>query len=198
MRNAVTEQEQEQGQEKVVIELNATDLAWLAETADGTRVKEFTLVRDKDGKAALRTELQSGDKAVTGVKVRTEPSLQKPGAKRIPVLEVTLRPEACQPIGLKTDDGADAVFWTDSAIEKFLYPYYHAQRLWDEDLSRLEQAFRRDERAVAILHKAPSTSFSMGGRAGEALAIGRVLPGPSASATLRWEPLEDYLRSRPS
>lgn len=198
MRNAVAEQEQGQGQEEVLVQLNATDLAWLAETADGTREKEFTLVRDKEGKAALRTELQSGDKPVTGVKVKTEPSLQKPGTRRIPVLEVTLRPENCQPIAVETDDGADAVFWTDSAIEKFLYPYYHAQRLWDEDLSRLREAFRRDERAVAILHKAPSTSFSMGGRAGETLAIGRVMPGPEASATLRWDSLDDYLRSRPS
>jgi hypothetical protein len=204
MQNAVTEREQEreegQGQreEQVVVQLNATDLVWLAEAADGMRGVEFTLVRDKTGKARLRTELDEGDRPVTGVKVKTDSSLKKPGAKRIKVLDVTLRPENSEPITIDSGDGSDAVFWTESAIEKFLYPYYHAQRLWDEDLAKLKAAFELDERAVAIVHKAPSSSRTLEGRAKNTLKVGCVVRGPEGKPALKWEPLDDYLRSRPS
>ena len=56
----------------------------------------------------------------------------------------------------------DALFWTESAIEKFLFPYYEQLRIFDLDyLDRLKAAFydpKSGHRIVAIAHVPPSHS----------------------------------------
>lgn len=58
-------------------------------------------------------------------------------------------------------EGWDAVFWTESAVEKFLYPYYHAHRIWDQQIIDVKNAFEAYPDAYAIRHKAPSASEPM-------------------------------------
>src|SRR5215204_6440691 len=54
----------------------------------------------------------------------------------------------------------DCVFWTDSAIEKFLYPYYEQVRIFPEDYLRSLKTTIRDplkrKLIVAIRHDSPS------------------------------------------
>jgi hypothetical protein len=66
-----------------------------------------------------------------------------------------------KPIELPGTDGWDAVFWTESSVEKFLWPYYHAHRLWDDKMTALQKKFEQDPLAVAAAHKAPSTSATL-------------------------------------
>src|SRR5262249_41640053 len=54
---------------------------------------------------------------------------------------------------------ADAMFWSASAIEKFVIPYYVAHRLFDgPTLSKLETDYKSGN-VVAVLHVRPSLPF---------------------------------------
>ena len=54
----------------------------------------------------------------------------------------------------------DALFWTDSSMEKFLYPYYEQLRIFPEsDLTQLKQDLRNPQKRpliVAVRHDSPS------------------------------------------
>jgi hypothetical protein len=62
---------------------------------------------------------------------------------------------------LHKDRDFDALFWTASAIEKFVLPYYHAQRLLTpEQMAKLMEAYQRAD-IVAIAHMAPSKPYAI-------------------------------------
>jgi hypothetical protein len=60
----------------------------------------------------------------------------------------------------------DALFWTASSIEKFMFPYYHAQRLYSqEQLCAIMALYRQDKRIFAAAHVAPSRPKIIGAAA---------------------------------
>lgn len=131
-------------------------LSWLAETADGTRDEEWALVYQdrKELKLKKPWEVESGkDEELCRISTPSrQPDRRKVRAVR---LYVEGSPE---PIVLEANEGWDAVFWTESAVEKFLYPYYHCQRLWNSDMDLVKHKFDTNPTVVAIKHKAPSNS----------------------------------------
>jgi hypothetical protein len=162
---------------EVVFETNATGLAWLAETADGVRDSELILVLDNKDKPQLRYQdpktpeqrnnaVKPDDKVVTKVVVKTPTVLQT--RKKIQQIIITAagRQQTVDPAG-----GYDALFWTESSVEKFLYPYYRSQRLWDKQMDKLMNGFNTDPNLMAIVHQAPSHSYALDAAAGSTLRV---------------------------
>jgi hypothetical protein len=178
--------------EGVVLQLTATDLAWLAETADGNRSVDFILVRDVNGKAQLREKLEPGDEIPTEMKVRSEPILPS----RAKIVQVTCLAEGHDLEPLRSADAWDAVFWTESAVEKFLYPYYRSQRLWDSRMDDLKARWDSDPEAAAIAHRAPSNSQILDASS-QTIAIGKVVRNQAAAKpAVQWKPLGHYLAEK--
>jgi hypothetical protein len=174
---------------EVVFSTDSTGLAWLAETADGNRDAKLVLVLDKDQKPQLRVTQEEGDRVVTRVEVAT--------ATKLPD-RVQVEMVICKAPGFESQllrqDGFDALFWTESAVEKFLYPYYRSQRLWDNRMDRLMEKFNTHKEAMAIAHQAPSRSSTLDALVGGTLHVGCLSRGEQSRANaMRWLPLVDYL-----
>lgn len=181
--------------DQVVLQLTATDIAWLAETADGSRSVDFILVKNAKGEAKLRPQdkLEPGDEVATEIKVRTEKTLPS----RIPVLQVTCEVEGHDLMPLPADQGWDAVFWTESSVEKFLYPYYRSQRLWSSTMDQLKARFDTDPEAFAIAHRAPSTAVILDETSPLTIAIGKVVRDKAtAKSAIHWKPVGHYLAGK--
>lgn len=148
-----------------VPQINATVLHWLAEEAHGRQGnRKLILVKDAKGQPALRNEggeeeggVQPTDEVLFEVITPpTPPQLKRPE-------KIVLQVPGGKEERLDLLDGCDAMFWSTSAIEKFLYPYYAAHRLLtDEEMMALKSKCRA-KNVVAILHIAPSKSFSRTG-----------------------------------
>jgi hypothetical protein len=157
VREAIAEVQKEMtepSKQEVVVRLeDANELAWAAETADGLRDRTLFLVLDEDGHLRVREGKAGSDQEIR--RIRTES--HQPNRRK--VLEVNCEVDGWgKPVRLPSAEHWDAVFWTESSIEKFLYPYYHAQRLWDEKMDWIREEFNEDPEAVAIAHQAPSNS----------------------------------------
>jgi hypothetical protein len=165
---------------------DSRSLSWLAETADGSRDQVFKLVyrNGKELKLLKPQEVGAGDQTICDV---TTPSCRPDRLKAVAV-HVFVEGD---PNPIKIDvqaNGGDAIFLTESAVEKFLYPYYRSQRIWDDDMDSLQQRFEANPQAVGVLHKAPSNSdtFSPGGTLEVA--------GPSPDGTVKWLALPEFVR----
>jgi hypothetical protein len=142
--------------EALLLELSEADLVRLGEQADGGLERELLLVRDGDGRARLRRAVEPGDQVVSQIRIRPPvPTL----ASRARLTEVVCRSAGGATLSLRPDrDEYDCIFWSESAVRKFVWPYYHAHRLWDADLQRLRDEWESDPTAVAIAHQAPTKS----------------------------------------
>jgi hypothetical protein len=161
-------------------------LSWLSETADGTRDEDWRLVIDSKQELQLRKKGEPetpGDKPVC---VINTPSCQPNRKKVVKVLMYVDGEDV--PIAVDPADGSDAVFLTESAVDKFLYPYYHAHRIWDEKMDDLKRKFETHADTVAIRHRAPSNSATL--PPDETL---RVLARGEDGA-LRWMSISEFLR----
>jgi hypothetical protein len=158
---------------EMLLQLTATDLIWLGETADGKRGVDLVLVKDCHGKPRLKEAVEDGDTKVRDIKIKTEPSRFKAGRKREQIKEVLCRPHQGKEFLLTSKAEFDAVFWSESAIGKFVWPYYHSHRLWDSVMQGVREAFDGDPHAVAIAHQAPSKSSVQPPSLGS-LHVGRV------------------------
>jgi hypothetical protein len=183
----------------VLLDPNARDLAWLAETADGIRDKHLLLVMDEQKRLQLRREgkVLRTDTPVAVVKgakpLRIKTSPLRPS--RVPVVAVTCQAENGKAAPLPPVEGEgwtwDAMFWTESAVEKFLYPYYQSQRLLDDQqLKLLKKQFDADN-AVAIAHRAPSHSSVV-----PAATVGIGLLGADRT-TVTWTLFSNLLKEQP-
>jgi hypothetical protein len=178
---------------KVDAVTSSVDLSWLAETADGTRDQDLALVKDEAGQLQIRQpakpgeppELKPGDAFI--VPVRTEGTC----ATREQVRNITIFSMGGGQADI-TGIGPDALFWTDSAVEKFLYPYYYSQRIWSKEMDLLREQFSTDPAAIAVLHRAPSTSETV--PAYPPLEVARVKKGTEMSPVLEWVELKKYLQ----
>ena len=133
---------------------DSTSLSWLAETADGTRDQVFKLVyrNGKELKLLRPQDVGTGDQTICDV---TTPSCRPDRLKAVAV-HVFVENDP-NPIKIDVQGTAtDAIFLTESAVEKFLYPYYRSHRIWDDGMDSLQEKFEQTQQAVGILHKAPS------------------------------------------
>jgi hypothetical protein len=140
------------------LDLSVTDIIWLGERADSKRGVDLVLVRDKDGKPNLRETPEPGDEVVQEITIRTPDPSGQPGFTREQIAEVICRSAEGKEFTLLSSKEFDAVFWSESSVRKFVWPYYHSHRLWDAELQTLQDQFDGDPTAVAIAHQAPSKS----------------------------------------
>jgi hypothetical protein len=121
-----------------MITIDARTLAWLAEKADGIRDKELVLY-------------------VEGDRVRLEPATAaNQGAALLQVRTRNTVKNREQPPTISIAPEWDAIFLSEAAVEKFLFPYYKAQRLLtEEDEEKLRAAYYQDN-VYGIVHLYPS------------------------------------------
>ena len=119
--------------------MDARRLAWCAEGADGER--DTDLVLYTDGREVLLGTANATNMATAICLVHTKS--RKPKLESNPLLKIP--------------DKGDACFLTESAVEKFLFPYYEAQRLFQPgELERLKKKFYSNDNYVGIWHIFPS------------------------------------------
>lgn len=152
---------------------NSVTLTWLAEKADGHREEKLQLVLHPAEGLRLRREQEALEPGETPV-CTIETSSCQPGRKRVTNIALQIDGKTTQDFDIDPE-GWDALFWTESAVEKFLYPYYHAHRIWDEKIIAVKDAFEAHPEAYAIRHKAPSASEPMS--LSSLLEIGVLRPG---------------------
>jgi hypothetical protein len=170
--------------------LDYRELSWWPESADGMRDKDL-VVALIGGKYVIKDEklaIEAKDHIVLrGIHVSPICSKREPVDKML--VQVGDEIKEC-----KSEMGkCDAVFASESAIEKFLIPYYHSHRLFTKtDWDKLNKALG-DETVLAIAHVAPSHSFAVYGKRPieEELAVAKK-PALGISS-VDWMSLGDYL-----
>jgi len=139
--------------------LNYRDFAWLAETLDGRRdefVKVIRVIENGRQKLVVKSNDYTPGPGETLVLdgIRTDNWVPKRPEVKV-TIAIGTASTLCQ-----TEDGllCDAVFCSESAIEKFVFPYYHSQRLLtDAELDSL-RADVRNPLTMAVGHAHPSRS----------------------------------------
>lgn len=168
-------------------EVDSKVLAWAAETADGSRDTTLFLVRDRDGQLWVKEGMDGTDQELRRIRTNShQPTRRK-------VLEVSCAVDGWEdPARLPSAQKWDAVFWTESSVEKFLYPYYHSQRLWDAKLESVKDEFEKDPDAVAIAHQAPSNSRVLSDSVLSTIGVARLTTRDGATS-LEWLGGAEYL-----
>lgn len=148
----------------------AMTLRRLGETADGKRDEHLKLVVDlKSGTMRDLDIVTKTDFDIDQSQTTPRYAEVKDLPKRPPVVRF-VHFERIAFIGKKADGTeyeiacvaapGDALFWTDSSMEKFLYPYYEQLRIFPEsDLTQLKQDIRDPQKRpliVAVRHDSPS------------------------------------------
>jgi hypothetical protein len=173
--------------------ISARDLAWLAETADGIRNEEVVLVLKKDGSGYELKEEREAEREGQEVVLRVYTEAVR--RRELQPATITVKAEGGK--AFRVDQTADALFWTESSIEKFLFPYYYAQRLLtEEEMARLRESFERAN-IVAFAHIPPSRATPVGRRGLETIDVIRK-SGPTKrdeGGELSPTPLGQYLKS---
>lgn len=118
--------------------VKAQDLAWLAEIADGRRDQNMVLYR-RNGRLTVGPETEA-TRATAVLRIRTD------SRKR--------RLERIQDLAIHQD--WDAIFLSESAVEKFLFPYYEAQRLLPPDRMEALRLQYYESDVLGIVHIWPS------------------------------------------
>jgi hypothetical protein len=168
--------------------VDANTLAWWAEEAHGKQGTPLVVFEGDDGQLVISETLPTGKEALFEVTTHGEKPDRLLPAHKIAVQVKRNGPER----NLLNDPelpGADALFWTASSIEKFVFPYYHAQRLYSQrDMCTMMERYRNDKKLVAAVHRAPSKTAKIG--VDESTAILRVANTPDG---FEWGDLRDYL-----
>lgn len=144
--------------------IDAMHLRRLGETADGLRDIPMKLIaRDADGVVTLMVLPASEVKHSTDTPLADVDTASRVGDRRR-VTEVVVK---VGELAMPTPSDMDSVFWTESSVEKFLFPYYEHVRIFDEEyLARLKDDFRNADFGkyiVAIAHSNPSYPTLIGG-----------------------------------
>lgn len=142
------------GREPKTVDVSAFDLRAMAEAADGRRGRIFKIVDNPGGRRKAKVvEAGAGDEEVL---------LRIKAAKRVSVPKeegffVRLPADIRLPDGVarpKDDDYIatfDALFWSESAVDKFVAPYYiHMMTL--AELQATLQPYYDDPKVVAMAH----------------------------------------------
>lgn len=149
------------GTATATVKIDARTLRMLGDWADGARGVEMVIVSTrKENELVLK---RKGEVKVGEEQVILE--VETPGVERHDVT-TSLVVDGKAPY--KLDERYDAVFWSESAYEKFVFPYYASVRTRDwEFMNGLLAAFK-DPKTLFIPHLWPSISFAVS-----------VLDGPS-------------------
>jgi len=131
--------------------LNANQLRYLAEKADGLRDRPLALVIDGQGRVDVVPEAEAGQDTVL-LKLATEP--RGPGVAGTAKIHLRWNDRTYGGPSSKLD-AADAVFVTQSAIEKFLLPYYMRFKSGAQ-VQALENTLYNDAGVAAAIHIPPS------------------------------------------
>jgi hypothetical protein len=136
------------------VTLSAKALRRLAETADGLRELHPWLVVDDDGKLIVVEQAKIGTRQRL---INLETPDDGPALHFKPTLGLTVDGKTYPPgRGLEL---ADAVFTSQSAVEKFVFPYYTRVKSPAEVEAMAREMFD-DEATVAIIHF-PSTRYGL-------------------------------------
>ena len=136
------------------IEVSAHDLRVLAEQLDGTRGVTLCVVRDAVGKLQVAEDTPAS--RASAILVVNTPDVP-PRTTRIQRIDITPPPIPEQAGDIATE--FDALFWSQSAVEKFLVPYY-ARLLLLDDVKRLSATFEQPD-VYAIAHYPRTVSLAL-------------------------------------
>lgn len=146
----------------------ARTLRELGEQLDGSRGEEMVLVRTKVGsEKGVATYLPEIMTAAAAKKNKAKVLWNIPATNTLePVPELSSVEIYYQGKFLATcEKPTDALFWTDSSIEKFVYGYYEQLRIFPDLYkllrSQLEDASQRSL-IIAVKHDNPSHPFAIG------------------------------------
>src|SRR5438067_3974933 len=130
--------------------ISANDLRWLGEKADGFRGKEFRLVWT--GTELLL--LEPSDPRAADSPISVEAPIEGRGLLGGATVDINYNKVRVGPD--PAQEAPDAIFLTQSAVAKFVFPYYTRMQtpLQIQDLK--ERLFAPN--IVAVTHVAPSTS----------------------------------------
>lgn len=139
--------------------LDARTLRELGETADGERDSKCAVLEIRGTGGELEYHVVSeteADKKVAAKEARilflvyTKSSVQRVA---VPTIAISVAGVAVEP---RKIDGADAFFWSESSVEKFLFPYYESLRIWAPEYAKnLKKAFYKKD-IIGVLHFWPS------------------------------------------
>jgi hypothetical protein len=123
---------------------SSDELRRLAEAVDGYRETEITVYRGQG--SGFATDLPGSATPGHGTPLFTAFTPRKRKGRK----QVTLRQilDSVEQLG-----EGDAVFWSEAAVEKFVWPYYQALRI---DVTELRHAWETRDDVVAILHTYPT------------------------------------------
>jgi hypothetical protein len=144
--------------------LDSTGLRRLAEMADGGRDEDFYIAVDADRKMVALREPPEPGKYKLVVPVHTSGAVpERRGIRKLTATlddgrTVEIFPEA----GLEVPD---AMFWTESSVEKFLVPYYArvhsaASRVGDE-VQKVKDVFNGKVRPYGLPSHEPVEVFAL-------------------------------------
>jgi hypothetical protein len=139
--------------------LTARQLRVLAEKAEGWRGKgPLVLIETNDGHEVTSEAALKDRRIPPNIVARVEATEDVPGRAR---------PARIDFYATKTSDARplvdefDALFWSEAAVQKFLFPYYHSLRLLTpEAMQTLEKSYW-DGKAIAFGHKIDSRTLAM-------------------------------------
>lgn len=134
--------------------VSASALRRLAEKADGLRDQHPYLVVDDHGTVDVAGENDVGERQKV---LDLETLYDGDGLRFKPVLGMTVDGKA-YPNGTELEV-ADAVFTSQSAVEKFVFPYYARIRT-PAELAQMAKEMFDDKGNVAIIHK-PATVYGI-------------------------------------
>lgn len=143
------------GVTNTVAKLSANALRRLAEKADGLRDKHPVLVVDENEKVDVVTEEEMRPNLTRLVELDT--ANDGPGLQFKPTIRLIVNGTE---YGKDTElDQADAVFTSQSAVEKFLLPYYLHVRT-PEEVSKMAREMFDDEFIISS-HHLPGSSYGL-------------------------------------
>jgi hypothetical protein len=139
------------------------DIAWWAETADGYRDEDLVVCQMMvEGTPRLVLERRAVAEKERLPIVMENIRVSSIHPNRPKVTKIMVEVGGVMQEAMVDGVPADAVFCSESAIEKFLLRYYEAQRLLTEEQWASLRAALMDERVPAIAHVAPSRAAAVG------------------------------------
>ena len=138
--------------------LNYSDLAWLAEMADGAEGEDLVMAYNNDEKRLVVEPVGEAKHAkhtiiLTGIKIAAARQPKKHPVEKI-LLKVKDREDPIPAMVNGLD--CDSVFTTRSAVRKFVRLYYDAQHLLDETHRKKLMKLMDDPNVCAVAHVHPS------------------------------------------
>lgn len=163
-------------------------IAWWAEKAHGLQGERLGCVQRASGDLEIvpLSDVNAGEEVLFEVFTPAHvPPMVRPEKL---ILKAPNGPE----IPLHDMPEYDSLFWTASAIEKFVFPYYAAQRLLTEQqMASLMADFNRAN-LVAIAHVAPSKPTAIL----DAFQVLTITARAAAAPRAQWQGLLQYVTSR--